>query len=62
MKKEDGGRREIVGPVKAGPHKIYFATPLKAFPALNLTTLEALILIGSPVFGLRPVRALRFET
>jgi hypothetical protein len=29
------------------------------FPALNLMALDALILIASPVWGLRPLRAFR---
>ncbi len=33
---------------------------LNAFPAENLTVLEAAILIASPVLGLRPTRAARF--
>ncbi len=38
----------------------YFKTEsLKAFEARSRTTVLALILIGSPVFGLRPMRALR---
>lgn len=32
---------------------------LNALPAVNLTVLAAAILIASPVFGLRPVRAAR---
>src|SRR3546814_7259570 len=34
----------------------------RPLPALNLGWVDALIVIGSPVRGLRPVDALRFET
>src|SRR5690242_16444802 len=34
----------------------------RPLPALNLGCVEALIVIGSPVRGLRPVEALRLET
>jgi hypothetical protein len=33
---------------------------LNALPAENFTVFEAAILSGSPVFGLRPIRAARF--
>ena len=36
-----------------------FTESLNALPAVNLTVLAAAILIASPVFGLRPVRAAR---
>ena len=41
--------------------KIYQTAALKAAPGLNFTDLDALILIFSPVWGLTPVRAERFE-
>ena len=41
---------------------VQFTESLSPFPALNLGWLEALIDIGSPVRGLRPVEALRLAT
>ena len=37
----------------------YLTASLRALPALNAGTLEALILIALPVCGLRPLRAAR---
>src|SRR5271169_5755196 len=53
-----GFRRESWGPNGAEPN--YFNTAsLNAFAARRRTTVLALILIASPVAGLRPMRALR---
>src|SRR5271154_2735808 len=53
-----GFRRESWGPNGAEPD--YFSTAsLNAFAARKRTTVLALILIASPVAGLRPMRALR---
>src|SRR5690606_16799872 len=39
-----------------------FTESLRPLPALNLGCVDALIVIGSPVRGLRPVEALRLAT
>src|SRR5271169_6301340 len=53
-----GFRRESWGPNGAEPN--YFNTAsLNAFAARKRTTVLALILMASPVAGLRPMRALR---
>src|SRR5690348_2882938 len=50
----------IVTPPKARANQ--FSASLSALPALNAGTLDALILMFSPVRGLRPVRAERLRT
>ena len=41
---------------------IYLTMSLSCFPGLNFTTLVAGILMGLPVWGLRPSRAFRSDT
>src|SRR6202167_3080672 len=53
-----GFRRETFGPIRAEPNYFKMAS-LNAFDARRRTTVLALILIASPVAGLRPMRALR---
>src|SRR5271154_3922121 len=53
-----GFRRETFGPIGAEPNYFKMAS-LNAFAARRRTTVLALILIASPVAGLRPMRALR---
>src|ERR1700687_1499355 len=53
-----GFRRETFGPIRAETRYFKMAS-LKAFAARRRTTVLALILIASPVAGLRPMRALR---
>src|SRR5579863_1445304 len=53
-----GFRRETLGPIRAEPNYFKMAS-LNAFAARRRTTVLALILIASPVWGLRPMRALR---
>src|SRR4029434_7223688 len=40
--------------------RAYLSLDLRSLPAANLTFFEALIFSGCPVFGLMPMRALRF--
>src|SRR3989304_4487896 len=56
--KGDALPAELSTPRRAG----YFTASLSAFPALNVGILAALILIVSPVCGLRPLRAARSRT
>ena len=44
------------------PYDFQFTAFFSALPALNAGTFIALICIGSPVFGLRPILAARFLT
>src|SRR5271154_34171 len=53
-----GFRRETFGPIRAEPNYFKMAS-LNAFDARRRTTVFALILMASPVAGLRPMRALR---
>ena len=47
-------------PDEAGKDQL--TASFRPLPALNLGWVDALIVIGSPVRGLRPVDALRFDT
>ena len=47
--------------MQAGARTYLFTADLKAAPAENFTPFDAAICTGSPVRGLRPVRAARDE-
>ena len=55
----DGTAEESESRVEPGMTVAQFTESFSSLPALNLGLCDALIVIGSPVRGLRPVEALR---
>src|SRR5581483_4629137 len=61
VKKRTAGARPAVYPRGTNLYFLGAMTSFTAFATRNFTTVLAGILIGSPVCGLRPMRALRFD-